>query len=223
MGKNKTGRPSWFKLFLHHKSLIEAVPDEVAGKALKAALRYFDTGEVAELDSLAGAVFAAIKPNIDDAFKDFKTSSEKNRENIKKRWDNRGIQNDTTGTTGYHSIPNDTKNTEEEGEGEAEEEEEGEGECNRAAKPPKHARFSPPSVNEVREYCNEQGYSTIDPERFVSYYAARQWKAGQTAITDWRAAADSWYRNDVDKRKTNGGRESGLDRLARMYKEEFGE
>lgn len=219
MGKNKTGRPSWFKLFLHHKSLIEAVPDEVAGKALKAALRYFDTGEVAELDSLAGAVFAAIKPNIDDAFKDFKTSSEKNRENIKKRWDNRGIPNDTTGTTGYHSIPNDTKNTEEEGE----EEGDGEGECNRAAKPPKPARFSPPNVDEVRAYCDEQGYSTIDPARFVSYYAARQWKAGQTAITDWRAAADSWHRNDVDKSKTNGGRESGLDRLARMYKEEFGE
>ena len=39
MGKNKMGRPSWFKLFLHHKSLIDAVPDEVAGRALKAALR----------------------------------------------------------------------------------------------------------------------------------------------------------------------------------------
>lgn len=223
MGKNKTGRPSWFKLFLHHKFLIEAVPDEVAGKALKAALRYFDTGVVAELDSLSGAVFAALKPNIDEAFEDFETTSEKNRKNIQKRWDNRGMPNDTTYTTGYHSIPNDTKNTEAEGEGEAEEEGEGEGECNRAAKPPKPARFSPPNVDEVRAYCNEQGYSTIDPARFVSYYAARQWKAGQTAITDWRAAADSWHRNDVDKIKTNGGCESGLDRLARMYKEEFGE
>lgn len=225
MGKNKTGRPSWFKLFLHHKSLVEAVPDEVAGKALKAALRYFDTGEMAELDSLAVAVFAALKPNIDEAFEAFETTSEKNRKNIQKRWSNRGIPNDTTCTTGYHSIPNDTKNTEEEGEVEVEveEEEEGEGECNRAAKPPKPARFSPPSVDEVRAYCNERGYTTIDPERFVSYYAARQWKAGQTAITDWRAAADSWHRNDVDKRKTNGGCESGVDRLARLYKEEFGE
>lgn len=219
MGKNKTGRPSWFKLFLHHKSLIEAVPDEVAGKALKAALRYFDTGVVADLDSLAGAVFAALKPNIDEAFEDFETTSEKNRKNIQKRWANRGIPNDTTCTTGYHSIPNDTKNAEAEGEAD----EEGEGECNRAAKPPKPARFSPPNVDEVRAYCNEQGYSTIDPARFVSYYAARQWKAGQTAITDWRAAADYWHRNDVDKSKNNGGRESGVDRLARLYKEEFGE
>lgn len=84
-------------------------------------------------------------------------------------------------------------------------------------------RFSPPSVDDVRKYCDEHGYATIDPERFVSYYAARQWMSGQTAITDWRAAVDSWHRNDVDKIKTNGCRESGVDRLARLYKEEFGE
>ena len=79
MGKNKMGRPSWFKLFLHHKSLIDAVPDEVAGRALKAALRYFDTGEVVELDSLAGAVFAALKPHIDEAFEDFRRSVDTGR------------------------------------------------------------------------------------------------------------------------------------------------
>ena len=69
-----------------------------------------------------------------------------------------------------------------------------------------HTRFSPPGVDEVREYCNERGYTTIDPERFVSYYAARQWMAGQTAITDWRAAVDSWHRKDMDK---NGNEKTG--------------
>lgn len=66
-----------------------------------------------------------------------------------------------------------------------------------------HTRFSPPSVDDVREYCNERGYTTIDPERFVSYYAARQWKSGQTAITDWRAAVDSWHRKDVNNDNGN--------------------
>lgn len=194
MGKNKMGRPSWFKLFLHHKSLIDAVSDEVAGRALKAALRYFDTGEVAELDSLAGAAFAALKPHIDEAFADFQATSEKNRQNIQKRWANLGIPSDTTGN---HSLPNDTKNTEAEAEAETEGEEEGEGD--KADKPPKPAHISPPSVDDVRAYCGKQGYTTIDPERFVSYYAARQWMAGQTAITDWRAAVDSWHRKDMDK------------------------
>lgn len=202
MGRNKIGRPSWFKLFLHHKSLIDAVPDEVVGRALKAALRYFDTGEVVKLDSLAGALFAALKPHIDEAFADFQATSEKNRQNIQKRWANRGIPSDTTGN---HSLPNDTKNTE--AEAETEGEEEGEGEGDKADKPPKPARLSPPSVDDVRAYCGKQGYTTIDPERFVSYYAARQWMAGQTAITDWRAAVDSWHRKDMDK-NGNGQSES---------------
>lgn len=194
MGKNKIGRPVWFKLFLHHKALIDAVPDEVAGKALKAALRYFDTGEAVELDSLAGAVFAALKPHIDEAFEDFQETSEKNRRNAKVRWQNRCMPSDTTGN---HSLPNDTKNTE--GEGDAEEEADKEGESYKADKPPKPAHISPPSVDAVREYCTKQGYTTIDPMRFVNYYAARNWMSGKTAITDWRAAVDSWSRKDVEK------------------------
>lgn len=85
-----------------------------------------------------------------------------------------------------------------------------------------HTHFSPPSVDDVQKYFNERGYTT-DPARFVSYYAARGWMSGQTPISDWRAAADSWHRADVNKKGANGSRESGIDRLARMYKEEFGE
>lgn len=123
MVKKKDGRPSWFKMFLHQKALIDSVSDETAGKALKAAFRYFDNEEIAELDPLAFAVFSAIKPYIDESFADFQATSEKNKENIKKRWANRGIPNDTTCTTGNHSIPNipnDTKNTEAEAEADAE-------------------------------------------------------------------------------------------------------
>lgn len=68
-----------------------------------------------------------------------------------------------------------------------------------ADKPPKPAPFSPPSVDDVREYCNERGYTTIDPERFVNHYAAIQWKVGQSVITDWRAKVDNWHRDDVSR------------------------
>lgn len=184
MGKNKMGRPSWFKLFLHHKSLIDAVPDEVAGSALKAALRYFDTGEVVELDSLSRAVFAALKPHIDEAFADFQATSEKNTQNIQKRWANRGIPSDTTGN---HSLPNDTKNTE----AEAEAETEGEGEGYKAGKPPTCSRFSPPTIDEVRAYCAEKGY-TVDADRFVDYYTSNGWKVGKNPMKDWKAAVRTW-------------------------------
>ena len=51
MSKKKE-RPSWFKMFLHQKALIDAVPDEDAGKALKGSLQYFETGDLPALDGL---------------------------------------------------------------------------------------------------------------------------------------------------------------------------
>lgn len=88
----KVGRPSWFKMFLHQKALLDAVPDETVGKALKAVFQYFDTGEVVDLDPMAFAVFAAVKPYVDESFEDFERTSERNRMNIAKRWNNNTME-----------------------------------------------------------------------------------------------------------------------------------
>lgn len=82
----KSSRPSWFKMFLHQKALIDSVPNESAGLALKAVFEYFDTGELPELDPLSFAVFASIKPYIDESFEDFKRSSEAGKAGNAKRW-----------------------------------------------------------------------------------------------------------------------------------------
>lgn len=52
-------------------------------------------------------------------------------------------------------------------------------------------RFSPHSVDEVREYCRERG-NRISAERFVSYYEARGWRG----IVDWRACVRAWEQRD---------------------------
>lgn len=85
MSKKSKG-PSWFKLWLNQKPLIDAVPDDVAGKALKAAYQYFDTGEILELDSLAGAVFAVMKSQIDEAISNYNVSVEAGAAGASKRW-----------------------------------------------------------------------------------------------------------------------------------------
>jgi uncharacterized phage protein (TIGR02220 family) len=82
----KPKRPSWFKLWLNQKPLIDAVPDDVAGRALKAAYHYFDTREVPELDSLAGAVFAVLKSQIDEAISNYNVSVEAGTAGANKRW-----------------------------------------------------------------------------------------------------------------------------------------
>lgn len=58
----------------------------------------------------------------------------------------------------------------------------------------KTKRFSPPSVDEIREYITEMDYP-VDPERFFDYYETRGWMAGKTKMKDWKAAVRTWVRN----------------------------
>ena len=53
------------------------------------------------------------------------------------------------------------------------------------------ARELPPTVQEVKEYCDENGLQ-IDAQAFVDYYDERNWKTGEDKINDWRAIAKSW-------------------------------
>lgn len=59
----------------------------------------------------------------------------------------------------------------------------------------KRSRFVPPTVEEVRSYCEEKGYF-IDPAGFVDYYEASGWMRGNTHIKDWRACVRLWKSKD---------------------------
>ncbi len=64
-------RPTWFKLFLHQKPIIDSVPDDVVGRAVKAAFHYFATKEETELDALTMVVYSSFKPYIEESFTDY--------------------------------------------------------------------------------------------------------------------------------------------------------
>lgn len=65
----------------------------------------------------------------------------------------------------------------------------------------KRKRFTPPSVDEVREYCKERK-NGIDPEAFVDYYEARGWKYGQgKPVVDWKAAVRTWEKRKSKDKK----------------------
>jgi hypothetical protein len=64
----------------------------------------------------------------------------------------------------------------------------------RVAKAPS-ARFVPPSVDEVREYCQERA-NAVDPERFVTYYESVGWMIGKRKIVSWKACVRTWEVKD---------------------------
>lgn len=66
--------------------------------------------------------------------------------------------------------------------------------------PAKGKRFVPPTVEEVREYCQGRG-NLVDPNRFVDYYTANGWKVGRSAMKDWKAAVRTWEGNGSAAKK----------------------
>lgn len=60
----------------------------------------------------------------------------------------------------------------------------------------KAVRFVPPTVEQVRAYCEERG-NRVDPERFVNHYEASGWKRNRgVPLIDWKAAVRNWEKND---------------------------
>ena len=65
------------------------------------------------------------------------------------------------------------------------------------------ARFTPPSVEEVRAYIAKQGY-WVDAQHFVDYYTSNGWMVGRNKMRDWKAAVRTWARKDnKGEKKTN--------------------
>ena len=65
-----------------------------------------------------------------------------------------------------------------------------------ATPPPTRAkRFVPPTVDEVRDYCQERGNS-VDPQRFVDYYSSNGWMVGKSKMKDWKAAVRTWEQRE---------------------------
>lgn len=55
----------------------------------------------------------------------------------------------------------------------------------------KTSRFAHPTLQEVSDYCRERGNS-VDPQRFVDYYASNGWMVGKSKMKDWKAAVRNW-------------------------------
>ena len=56
-------------------------------------------------------------------------------------------------------------------------------------------RFTPPTVDEVRAYCQER-HNGIDPETFVDFYSSKGWKVGSNPMKDWKAAVRTWEKRN---------------------------
>lgn len=74
-------------------------------------------------------------------------------------------------------------------------------------------RFTPPTIHEVAEYCQER-QNSVDPQQFVDFYASKGWRVGNQPMRDWRAAVRTWERRDAGTKRQD--HKHGADRLLDM-------
>lgn len=183
----------YFYTYHSYLKSIEPLNDAERGRLFTALLIYSSQGEVPDLRGNERFIFPTMKEQIDREKANYEAKCATNRKNIGIRWN----------TTVYEPIPNDTNvsNTKKKTKTKTKEKTK---ENDKKAR----ARFTPPSVDEVRAYCNLRG-NGVDPVRFVNFYASKDWMVGKSKMVDWQASVRTWEQGDNRGKGDANGRSTG--------------
>ena len=211
--------------FTFYRSFFEAV-SKIKSKAARAEAYdaickyalFNDAPDVDKMSDASAIAFMLIKPNLDASRR--KAKSGKSGGSIKQTASKPEANRKQSGSKQQANDKQEQQTSEKE--------EEKENECYPpnplAGGSEKKKRFTPPTVEQVAEYCQEKGYH-IDPEAFVVFYASKGWMVGKSPMKDWKSAVVTWTKSErqrIGNANTRSGYTSGVDRLAEMYREEFG-
>ena len=99
-----------FILYTSYYAIIEGLTDEQLGQLTRALFIYARDGEVINLEPVVRMAFSFIKDNIDRNADKYQKKCERNRENIRKRWEKKHTEDTTerSDTTEYERIPSNT-------------------------------------------------------------------------------------------------------------------
>ena len=150
---------------------LDILSDAEAGRLLKGALHYSAFGETPDLPGNERFTWPMIMAQIDRSNAKYEEQCATNKRIATERYANaRPV------TKRNDSLPR---------------QEEKEEEKEKEDKKREVKRFAPPTLEEVRAYCQER-MNTVDPERFFNYYTSNGWKVGKNPMKDWKAAVRSW-------------------------------
>lgn len=168
----------YFCCYHSYRKKCEKLTDQELGRLFRALLTYSETGERQELAGRESIAFDFIADDIDRAKDAYEAKCRKNREN--------GLK--ANGTERPRTVPNAPQSKEEYKDKTKDKDKPLKGGDTRA-------KFAPPSLQEVTDYCRERG-NGVDPERFVDFYAAKGWKVGNQPMKDWKAAVRTWEKRE---------------------------
>lgn len=191
----------YLKVFTDFLELLEPLSMEERGVLFTEMLRYVETGVAPDIQTEARFVFPRAKQIIDLE----RSFNEKQHENGSKGGRPKTNENPTKPKE-THTNP--TKASKEK-------EKEKENTTNPIGLDSK--RFTPPTLEEVKAYCQERK-NGVDPEHFIDYYASQGWKkANGQPLKDWKAGVRQWEQKDKQEAvKKNHGSENYSQKVVRM-------
>jgi len=161
-------------LCVYHDMLpaLKNLGNAEVGRLILAALEYdISDKQPTDLIGKEAILWPMLMSQIDRNKAHYKKICETNRDNVTKRYDR--IRSSTTVYDGIQENRIEQNKTEQK----------------REVK-----RFAPPTLDEVRAYCQERG-NAVDPVRFIDYYTSNGWHVGKNPMKDWKAAVRTWERN----------------------------
>lgn len=194
----------YLKVWTSFREDISALGDAEKGRLFVAMLEYAENGEEPTISGNERFIWPIAKKAIDLTAK-ANAQLRENGEKGGRRAETNENQTEPNETKANQTEPNETKpykngalvqslyikDKEKDKDNDKENDKEKEVCITRGGKP----RFTPPTADEVRAYCDERR-NNVDADRFVDFYAAKGWKIGSNPMKDWKAAVRTWEQRD---------------------------
>lgn len=174
-----------------------ALSDAERGRLFIAILEYARSGLEPKLDGREGILFPVFRTTIDRDKKKSATYSENGKKNGKKQ-NEANESNLKQNEANDSELPNirhktqDTRHKTQDNTGDK----------------ARETRFTPPSIDDVRAYCEERG-NAIDAQRFVDFYTSNGWKVGKNTMKDWKAAVRTWEKRASAEKQNDAQKKPG--------------
>lgn len=170
--------------FVFYGSFYEALSsldDATRLECYDAMTQYALSGIEPELDGVAKAIFALIKPQIDannrryaNGCKGGKPKTNQTITETKPKANQEVTKTKPNENVNDNDNENDNENVNEKKSG---------------GKPQRS--FKPPTMEEVKSYCDERR-NGVDAQHFMDFYESKGWFIGKNKMKDWKAAVRTW-------------------------------
>ena len=178
-----------FLLYTDSLRVLDLLSNEKAGILFKAIKAKVNGDAMPEMDEATAIAFCQIEANLDRDLKRYEEICEKRREAGRQG----GRPKSTEKQVKANALPE--KQTKARGtkakQKNPDNDNDNDNDINYIGE--KRKRFIPPTIDQVRAYCEERK-NDVDPEKFINFYTSKGWMIGKNKMKDWQAAVRNWER-----------------------------